>query len=99
MRSPGRAASGAGRGWSAGRASFLDRLDLEVRVLAAWRVLQRFLDGQARFAPVLAHHIALLERMRGSGNCRGISARQGIERGQLVPQLIAVANVMALRDL
>src|SRR6266852_6103080 len=98
MRSPGRAASGAGRGWSAGRASFLDRLDLEVRSLAARRVLQRFLDGQARFAPVLAHHVALLERMRSSVNRRGIGALQDIDRGQDVTQLVTVANDLVWCD-
>src|ERR1700731_1193539 len=92
MRSPGRATSGAGRGWSAERASFLDRLDLEVRSLPARRVLQRRLGGQAWLGPVVAHDVALLERMRGCRHRRGISPLQGVDRSQDVPELIAVAD-------
>src|SRR2546430_16396915 len=98
MTPRGRAASGAGRGWSAERASFLDRLDLEVRALPAGRILQRLLGGQGGFAPVLPHHVALLERMSGRRNGRGIGPLQGVDRGQDVPKLIAVADDLVFGD-
>src|ERR1700682_2088864 len=98
MRSPGRPASGAGRGWSADRASFLDRLDLEVRALAARGVSQRLLGGQTRFATVVPHHVTRFERMGGGWNRRGVGTLQGIDRGQDVAQLVTGANDLVWCD-
>src|SRR5437879_9968534 len=98
MKPRDRAASGAAGGWSAERASFLDRLDLEVRALPAGGILQRLLGGEGRFAPVLPHHIALLERVGGRRNGRGIGALQGVDRGQDVAELITVADDLVWGD-
>src|SRR5438309_7243528 len=98
MKPRDRAASGAARGWSAEKASFLDRLDLEIRALPAGRILQRLLGGEGGFAPVLPHHVALLERVGGRRNGRGIRPLQSIDGGQDVPELITVADDLVLGD-
>src|SRR5882762_901095 len=98
MKPRARAASGAAREWSAERASFLDRLDLEVRALPAGGILQRLLGGEGGFAPVLPHHIALLERVGSGRNGRGIGLLQSIDGGQDVPELIAVADDLVFGD-
>src|SRR4051812_43532208 len=92
MRSPDRRASDANRGWSAGTASFLDRLDLEVRVVTAGGVGQRSLRRQTGLAPVLAHDIALLEWVRRGRDFGGIGPVQRLDVMQDVAQLVAVAG-------
>src|SRR6202035_4873797 len=98
MKFLGRAASDGGRGWSADRASFLDRLDLEERALAARRVLQGVFGREAWFAPIIPHHVALLERMGRGRNRRRIGPLQGVDRGQDVPQLVPVADDLVWCD-
>src|SRR5436190_1125907 len=98
MRSPDRRASDANRGWSAGTASFLDRLDLEVRVVTAGGVGKRSLRRQTGLAPVLAHDVALLEWVRRGGDLRGIRPVQGFDMVQDVAQLVAVAGDLFRRN-
>src|SRR5882762_3459229 len=98
MRSPCPPASGVARGWFSERASFLDRLDLEVTVLAAGCVLERRLRRQRRLPLILAHDVALLERMRGGRHLRGIGPFQGVDRVQDVTQLIPEADDLVWCD-
>src|SRR2546422_8766937 len=98
MRSRDPRASYANRGWSAGTASFLDRLDLEVRVLAAGRIAKRSLCRQGRLAPVLAHDIALLEWVCRGRHFGGIGPVQRLDVMQDVTQLITVAGNLFRRN-
>src|SRR5438874_13450260 len=97
MRSPDRRASDANRGWSAGTASFLDRLDLEVRVVTAGGVGKRSLRRQTGLAPVLAHDVALLEWMRRGRDLRGIRPVPVFVMVQDIAQLVTIASVLLRR--
>src|SRR5437899_2845508 len=98
MRSRDPRASDANRGWCADIASFLDRLDLEVRVLTAGRIAKRRLCRQGRLAPVLAHDVALLKRVRRGRDFGGIGPVQRLNVMQDVTQLIAVTGDLFRRN-
>src|SRR2546430_11442353 len=98
MRSRDRRASDATRGWSAGTASLLDRLDFEVRVVAAGGVAERSLRRQRRLTSILTHDIALLEWVRCGRDLRRVGPVQRLDVVQDVAQLVAVAGNLFRRN-